>query len=139
MYSWEVAVLYCILLLLFQGCDASILLTGSNSEQDQLPNLSVRGFDVIAAAKSTLELTCPRTVSCADIIALAARDAVAIVRQSKFSYCRISDLFWTIIPDWIMDPFSRIRMKLCVSDETAPGRAYYASHENVPEIKESIR
>ncbi|CAK9868575.1 unnamed protein product [Sphagnum jensenii] len=61
------------------GCDASILLTGSNSEQVQLPNLSVRGFDVIAAAKSTLELTCPRTVSCADIIALAARDAVAIL------------------------------------------------------------
>jgi hypothetical protein len=38
-----------------------------------------------------------------------------------------------------MDPFPRIRTKLCVSDETAPGCAYYASQQNVPEIKKSIR
>lgn len=62
-----------------QGCDASILLTGSGTEQTAFPNLSIRGYNVIAAAKSQLEASCPGVVSCADIVALAARDSVAIV------------------------------------------------------------
>ncbi|XP_010461408.1 PREDICTED: peroxidase 70 [Camelina sativa] len=61
-----------------QGCDASILLAGPNSERTAIPNLSLRGFNVIEEAKTQLEIACPRTVSCADILALAARDFVVM-------------------------------------------------------------
>jgi hypothetical protein len=72
-----------VLVVELQGCDASLLLdpTPQNPRIEKLaaPNLTVRGYEVIDAAKTQLEKTCPRTVSCADIVALAARDAVVLV------------------------------------------------------------
>ncbi|KAM7512704.1 hypothetical protein LguiB_011579 [Lonicera macranthoides] len=59
-----------------QGCDASILITGASAERNALPNLGLRGFEVIDDAKIQVEASCPGVVSCADILALAARDAV---------------------------------------------------------------
>uniref|UniRef100_A0A803R7I9 peroxidase n=1 Tax=Cannabis sativa TaxID=3483 RepID=A0A803R7I9_CANSA len=59
-----------------EGCDASVLLQGNGTERSDPANTSLDGFSVIDSAKKVLEFFCPETVSCADILALAARDAV---------------------------------------------------------------
>ncbi|KAG2243910.1 hypothetical protein Bca52824_094252 [Brassica carinata] len=63
-------------------CDASILLDNSGtiiSEKRSNPNRnSARGFELIEEIKHALEQECPETVSCADILALAARDSTVI-------------------------------------------------------------
>ncbi|KAF8670542.1 hypothetical protein HU200_050567 [Digitaria exilis] len=65
------------------GCDASILLddTGSfTGEKTAFPNVnSVRGYEVIDQIKTNVEAACPGIVSCADIVALAARDGTFLL------------------------------------------------------------
>ncbi|KAJ4869250.1 Peroxidase 49 [Raphanus sativus] len=62
-----------------QGCDGSLLLDSSGrivSEKSSNPNSkSARGFEVVDQIKAQLEKECPGTVSCADILTLAARDS----------------------------------------------------------------
>jgi peroxidase len=65
----------------YQGCDASILLDetptpGEETEKQSAANgFTLNGLGTIDVAKQTVESMCPRTVSCADIVAFAARDA----------------------------------------------------------------
>lgn len=62
-----------------RGCDGSILLDSTNSstaEKDAQTNLTLEGFDIIDAVKEKLEAACKGVVSCADLLAFAARDAV---------------------------------------------------------------
>ncbi|KAL4310198.1 hypothetical protein GQ457_01G036230 [Hibiscus cannabinus] len=65
------------------GCDGSLLLDDTSSftgEKNANPNRnSARGFDVVDNIKSAVENACPGVVSCADILAIAARDSVEIL------------------------------------------------------------
>ncbi|XP_009604229.1 peroxidase 27-like [Nicotiana tomentosiformis] len=66
-----------------RGCDGSVMLNSTKTnqaERDAIPNQSLRGFQVINGVKSALENKCPGVVSCADIIALVARDAVSMIK-----------------------------------------------------------
>ncbi|MFS7965750.1 putative peroxidase [Helianthus anomalus] len=61
-----------------EGCDGSILIdNGNTSEKGAFGHQGLIGFDIIEDAKAKLESLCPGLVSCADIVAMAARDAVA--------------------------------------------------------------
>ncbi|CAN1183019.1 Peroxidase 17 [Linum perenne] len=64
------------------GCDASMLLDDTETmlgEKLSLSNIdSLRSYEVVDQIKSELEKSCPGVVSCADIIIMASRDAVAL-------------------------------------------------------------
>ncbi|CAN6328530.1 unnamed protein product [Urochloa humidicola] len=72
------------------SCDASLLLDTSPaagagaggvvvSEKSSPRSFGMRNFKYIDDIKSALERECPGTVSCADVLALAARDGAAIL------------------------------------------------------------
>ncbi|KAK9943764.1 hypothetical protein M0R45_009361 [Rubus argutus] len=72
-----------------QGCDGSVLLEGSASgpsEQEAPPNLSLRAkaFEIINDLRETVHSKCGRVVSCADIVALAARDSVYLAGGPEY-------------------------------------------------------
>ncbi|KAI3467182.1 hypothetical protein Pfo_023845 [Paulownia fortunei] len=66
-----------------QGCDGSVLLDDTITLQGEkkAPNNihALKGFRIIDRIKNRLESECPGTVSCADILTVAARDAVLLV------------------------------------------------------------
>ncbi|KAK9697830.1 hypothetical protein RND81_08G064000 [Saponaria officinalis] len=72
-----------------QGCDGSVLISGPTAERAALQNLGLRGFDVVDDAKTQIESICPGVVSCADVLALAARDAVDL--RQKFAVKGLDD------------------------------------------------
>ncbi|XP_006659625.1 peroxidase 16-like [Oryza brachyantha] len=64
------------------GCDASALISSphDDAEKDAPDNMSLAGdgFDTVNRVKAAVESACPGVVSCADILALAARDVVSL-------------------------------------------------------------
>ncbi|KAF2316388.1 hypothetical protein GH714_041729 [Hevea brasiliensis] len=71
------------------GCDASIMVSSPNGDagKDAPDNLSLAGdgFDTIVKAKEAVEAQCPNAVSCADIMAIAARDVAVLAGGPSFS------------------------------------------------------
>lgn len=64
-----------------RGCDGSVLLnstaaSGNQTEKTATPNLTLRAYSFIDRLKSVVEAECPGVVSCADLIALSARDSI---------------------------------------------------------------
>ncbi|GJX24643.1 peroxidase 55 [Tanacetum coccineum] len=72
-----------------EGCDASVMIQSPNgdAEKDSSDNLSLAGdgFDTVIKAKQAVESFCPGVVSCADVLALAARDAVVAAGGPMFN------------------------------------------------------
>ncbi|KDP27425.1 hypothetical protein JCGZ_20835 [Jatropha curcas] len=86
-----------------RGCDASILLNHKGSERRALGSKTLRGFQVIDDIKAEIEKRCPKTVSCADILTAAARDATVLLggpfwevpfgrKDGKISFAREADM-----------------------------------------------
>ncbi|GAV68862.1 peroxidase domain-containing protein [Cephalotus follicularis] len=88
-----------------KSCDASLLLetvSGVESEQASQRSFGMRNFKYVGTIKEALEKECPMTVSCADIVALSARDGILMLegpriemrtgrRDSKVSYLAEAD------------------------------------------------
>ncbi|XP_061339535.1 peroxidase RIP1-like [Gastrolobium bilobum] len=73
------------------GCDGSVLLDDTSTftgEKNAPPNKnSLRGFEVVDEIKAAVDKACKRSVvSCADILAIAARDSIAILGGPQLSY-----------------------------------------------------
>lgn len=67
-----------------------------STEKQAIPNLTLKGFHEIDQIKEELERVCPRVVSCADILSLATRDAVVLV---KYTYhCIFLFFFFSFSP-----------------------------------------
>ncbi|XP_074573828.1 peroxidase 51-like isoform X2 [Curcuma longa] len=73
---------------IIQGCDASVMIANArgDAEKDAPDNLSLPGdgFDTVIQAKKAVEAQCPGVVSCADILAIAARDVVVLAGGPNF-------------------------------------------------------
>ncbi|CAI0405164.1 unnamed protein product [Linum tenue] len=89
-----------------QGCDGSVLLDDTitlQGEKSATPNVdSLKGFEIIDSIKNKVESDCPGVVSCADILAIAARDSTVLVymRVTFFFLHFVQTLLWQMFNGW---------------------------------------
>ncbi|KDP29096.1 hypothetical protein JCGZ_16485 [Jatropha curcas] len=90
-----------------KSCDGSLLLetvNGIESEKASSRSFGMRNFKYVNTIKAALEAECPSTVSCADVVALSARDGIVMLggpriemktgrRDSKESYAAVIEDF----------------------------------------------
>ncbi|TVU18014.1 hypothetical protein EJB05_34079 [Eragrostis curvula] len=73
-----------------RGCDGSVLLdpTPENpyTEKTAPINIGLAAFEVIDEIKAAVEAHCPGTVSCADIVVYAARDAASLLSNGHVHF-----------------------------------------------------
>ena len=78
-----------------RGCDASVMIVptpplhhpATSSERTAVPNHTLRGFTAVDAVKRAVDDACPgaaAVVSCADVLALMARDAVVLLGGARY-------------------------------------------------------
>ena len=103
-------------IIFIQGCDGSILLNHDGSERTAQASKTLRGFEVIDDIKAELERTCPKTVSCADILTAAARDATV----------ELGGPYWAV-------PYGRKDGKVSIAKEA---EMVPMGHENVTSLIE---
>ncbi|KAI3977882.1 hypothetical protein MKX01_036722 [Papaver californicum] len=132
------------------GCDASLLLNGPRSEKTAGPNLSVRGYDLIDAAKASLEKACPVVVSCSDIVAVATRDAVFLVEIALHLHIyiyntSISRSIYTYILSvlYIVLSIKKVlyivfNMKLCMQSKGMNYRVQTGRRDGFVSLKENV-
>ncbi|CAL1402565.1 unnamed protein product [Linum trigynum] len=99
-----------------RGCDGSILLSHVGSERTSKASKTLRGFQVVDDIKKELEKKCPKTVSCADILTAASRDATVIQGGP----------YWSI-------PYGRKDGKVSIDKEA---ESVPTGHENVTSLIE---
>ncbi|KAK4767496.1 hypothetical protein SAY86_015246 [Trapa natans] len=75
-----------------QGCDASVIIQSTpnnKAEKDHPDNLSLAGdgFDTVIKAKAAVDAipSCRNKVSCADILAMATRDVIALAGGPSYA------------------------------------------------------
>ncbi|XP_027357462.1 peroxidase 12-like [Abrus precatorius] len=98
-----------------QGCDASILLNGVDGEEDEKEhpaNLGLReeAIQTIENLRALIRKQCPRVVTCADILVIAAREAVRQLGGPDFEVPlgrKDSFNFNVTAPDNLPAPFLR--------------------------------
>ncbi|GJV95034.1 putative peroxidase, partial [Tanacetum coccineum] len=66
-------------------CDASILLDDTDSKEDSPANNDVLSCEAIDDIKAVVESVCPSVLSCADILAVVARDACVEVDSPSWA------------------------------------------------------
>lgn len=97
--------------MLMQGCDGSVLLEGGERGARNNAN-SIRGFEVIDAAKTQVESACPGIVSCADILAVAARDSSVAVSNSISIFSNYCNCLFVLLIGYICVAINRLEDRL---------------------------
>lgn len=101
----------------FKGCDASVMLIDpAGGDEWRSPDgvmLKPEGFSTVMSAKAAVDSDpqCRNMVSCADILALAARDSVFLVINYANSLdrfrCRVDRVTVSLVPSFVVRPAER--------------------------------